>query len=216
MANWVCRSDNTDVIPLEVGLTEFSRIESELFVACRHDEADRRWTLASRLGDMLTKAEKRFGPRDMSYTFLGIEFAGNIPMIRYHGEGKQIIIQLSLDALVDLPRACYQLGHECIHLLAPTGKQNAINLEEGLATLFGEDYATKWFDMPRDCGGIEYERAKKITDKAFRMNPNFVREIRLKKPSFCDFTPKDILKHSDILPEEADFLCQPFYSAAVG
>ena len=31
------------------------------------------WTLASRLGDMLHMAEELFGPRDPSYTVLGIE-----------------------------------------------------------------------------------------------------------------------------------------------
>ena len=34
------------------------------------------WTLASLLGDMLHIAEELFGPRDLSYTILGIEFGG--------------------------------------------------------------------------------------------------------------------------------------------
>jgi hypothetical protein len=63
-------------------------------------------------------------------------------LIWYPGDRKHIVIQLSVNCLTDLPRACYQLAHECIHLLAPTGRQNANNLEEGLATLFSEDYAT--------------------------------------------------------------------------
>jgi hypothetical protein len=192
-------------------LSRTTQIETELFVARLADESDRCWTLATRLGDMLREAERQFGARDMSYTILGIEFAGDQPMIWYPGDCKHIVIQLTVDALTDLPRACYQLGHECIHTLAPTGRQDAINLEEGLATLFGENYATKWFNTPRDCGGKTYEVAKAVTQKALSMNPNFIRQIRAHKPSFCDFTPGDILNRVSIESADAEFLCQPFY-----
>ncbi len=131
-------------------------------------------------------------------------------MIWYPGDHKHIVIQLSLDCLTELPRACYQLGHECIHLLAPTGKQDANTLEEGLATLYGEDYATKWFNTPRNCGAAHYERAKRVAQKALAANPAFVREIRQHKPSFCDFTPSDILNATAVTEAEAYFLCEPF------
>ena len=159
---------------------------------------------------MLGEAERQFGPRDMSYTILGIEFAGTRPMIWYPGDRKHIVIQLSIDALTDLPRACYQLAHECIHLLAPTGGQDANNLEEGLATLYGENYATKWFNTPRGCGGAEYERAKRVTHKALSINPTFVRDIRIAKPCFRSLTPLDILDRVGTTTADAEYLCQPF------
>ena len=186
--------------------------EPDLFVACKDGSTERNWTLATRLGDLLSDAEHQFGPRDTTYTFLGIEFAGARPMIWFPGDRKQIVIQLSLDSINDLPRACYQLGHESIHLLAPTGRQDANCLEEGLATYFGENYATKWFGSPRGCGAAEYERVKTIVRNALAVNPMFVRQIREHKPSFGDITPTDILNYVDVSRKEAEILCQPFHS----
>ena len=54
-------------------------IDSDLLVAQRlPDGSGYTWTLASRLGEMLHMAEELFGPRDCSYTILGIEFTGQI------------------------------------------------------------------------------------------------------------------------------------------
>ncbi|MGI9516350.1 MAG: hypothetical protein ACR2NP_04845 [Pirellulaceae bacterium] len=160
---------------------------------------------------MLRTAEERFGERDQTYTFVGIEFGGESPQIWYPGDGQQIVIQLTPDCLTDVPRACYQLAHECIHLLAPTGLQNANNLEEGLATHYGEEYAARMFNAPRNCGADNYELAKRVTERALALNPAFVREIRAEKPGFCEFTPDDIVEHTRIGIEDAEFLCRTFY-----
>ncbi len=187
------------------------QIEADLFVAyAAEGQGDRNWTLATRLGDMLGVAEMQFGPRDPSYTILGIEFAGTRPMIWYPGDCKHIVIQLTEDCLTDLPRACYQLAHECIHLLSPTGQQHAINLEEGLATLYGEEYATQWFNTPRNCGTANYERAKSAAARALSRNPAFIREIRRHKPSFNDFTVRDIVERTGVTVADAEFLVTPF------
>src|SRR5437879_7010897 len=53
---------------------------------------------------------------------------------------RHIVIQLTMECLTDQVRACYQLAHESVHLLAPTGGRNANVLEEGLATYFSELY----------------------------------------------------------------------------
>jgi hypothetical protein len=188
-------------------------ITASLFVATTSRGEQRDWTLATRLSDMLMLAEQKYGPRDLSYTVVGVEFAGSEPMMWYPGDRGHIVIQLSLDCLNDLPRACYQLAHECIHLLAPTGKQNATNLEEGLATLYGEDYACQWFDWPRNMGDPKYEHVKDATVIALAKNPEFVLEIRRLKPSLNDFTPEEIVEHTGISLRDAQFLCAPFYSS---
>ena len=59
------------------------------------------WTLASRLEDMIYMAEELFGPRDQSYTMLGIEFVADGPRIWYPGDRKHIIIQLGPSAATD-------------------------------------------------------------------------------------------------------------------
>jgi len=197
--------------PAKASVSRISQFDSELFVAqsCSN-ESDRCWTLATRLGEMLSEAEQKYGPRDLSYTILGVEFAGASPMIWYPGDCKHIVIQLSVDTLSDLPRACYQLAHESIHLLAPTGKRDANNLEEGLATLFGENYATRWFKTPRNCGDTNYETAKSVTQNALNKNPDFIRQIRSNKPSFREFEPGDILAAVNISRDDAEFLCAAF------
>ena len=79
------------------------------------------WTLPSLLGDMLCIAEELFGPRDQSYTILGIEIGSDNPRIWYPGDCKHIIIQLDSSASTDMYQACYQMAHETVHLLSPTG-----------------------------------------------------------------------------------------------
>jgi hypothetical protein len=111
------------------------------FVSATHEGGGNSWTLVTRLGQMLSRAENLYGPRDRSWTILGVEFGpGPYPAIWFPGDCKHIAIRLAPNALDSEVLACYQLAHECVHLLAPTGNANAPVLEEGLATAFAEDY----------------------------------------------------------------------------
>lgn len=116
-------------------------VNSELLVTQRFpDGSGYTWTLASRLGDMLQMAEELFGQRDSSYTILGVEFIIGVPQIWYPGDCKHIIIQLDEVAATNMSQACYQLAHETVHLLSPTGGNNANNFEEGVACYFAAYY----------------------------------------------------------------------------
>jgi len=99
------------------------------------------WTLTTRLGKFLQKAEKEYGVRDKSWTILGVEFsAEGQPTVWYpfsHDNTKFIAIQLTRRAANNKKRALFQLAHETIHLLSPAGpNQQSSVLEEGLATYF--------------------------------------------------------------------------------
>src|ERR1043166_1645415 len=94
------------------------------------------WTLAARMGHILTQAETLCGPRDTSYTVLGVEFGVGAPRIRYLPNWRQAIVQITEACATDTVRACYQMAHECIHLLSPTDKRDITVMEEGLATHF--------------------------------------------------------------------------------
>lgn len=99
------------------------------------------WTLTTRLGKFLQKAEKEYGVRDKSWTILGVEFsAGGQPTVWYpfsRDNTKFIAIQLTRRAANNKKRALFQLAHETIHLLSPAGPdQQSSVLEEGLATYF--------------------------------------------------------------------------------
>ena len=82
-------------------------ISSELLVAEPLPNSGYTWTLVSCwFGEMLNMAESLFGPRDCSYTLLGIEFGCDGPQIWYPRSGRHIIIQLSLQAAADMSQAC--------------------------------------------------------------------------------------------------------------
>jgi hypothetical protein len=170
------------------------------------------WTLASRLGEMLRLAEHQFGPRDKSFTILGVEFGpDDHPRIWYPGDCGDIVIQLTPSCATDLVQACYQLSHECIHLLAPSGNQNANNLEEGLATHFSQQYITEKFQREYEIRIQEYVDARNAVVQLLAIDSTAILRLRQLVPSFLAMSSDDILKVvPDIAPATARFLCTPF------
>lgn len=106
------------------------------------------WTLTSLLGEILRVSENRFGPRDKSFTLLGVEFFKDGPGFWFPGNCKNIIIQLSYPAARNMEKACYQMAHECVHLLQPQRLGTANNLEEGVAVYFASEYMEKFRNSP--------------------------------------------------------------------
>ena len=173
------------------------------------------WTLTTRLGDMLRKAKKLFGKRDCSYTPIGVEFYNdNKPMVWYPGNCKHIAIRLTMNAACDFRRALYQLAHETVHLLSPTGERNSINFEEGVATWFSNYYLKRL--------GYEEILLSNENDKAYirplnlvkpflDKDPCLVKRIRKKQPSFHKMTVDDIRPEFPGLSEEdLEFLVTKF------
>jgi len=125
-------------------------IEPDLVLAqpCADVSCTYHWTLTSRFGQALDMAEDLFGPRDRSYTILGIDFTTDAqpshwyPQDQY-GTGKTVIVLLTANAASDEDRALYQLSHESFHLLSSGVFGTATNLEEGLATYFSLWYMAR-------------------------------------------------------------------------
>jgi len=147
------------------------------------------WTLPSRLGAMLAEVESIFGERDMSYTVLGIEFGPEVPMLWYPGNRKHIVIQLAKNAVNDTELALYQLAHECVHLLAPTGGEAAPVLEEGLATVFSEDYIAREFSRKGITNLPSYVQAAALTRQLLAHDPQAIHKLRALEPCFSRLTP---------------------------
>jgi hypothetical protein len=108
------------------------------------------YTLTSLLGEFLKRAEEMAGPRDASWTVLGIEYFGHekdgaVPHIWFPGDRGQIAIRLTEDVRCDIPRAAFQLAHEAAHLISPNGGKGALNIEEGFATILAEEMSQKHF-----------------------------------------------------------------------
>jgi len=170
------------------------------------------WTLVSRLSDMLRRAEEMFGDRDKKYTILGIEFNLDNPRVWYPGNCFHIAIQLNQGAAANEHQACFQLSHETIHLLAPSGGQIANNFEEGLAEWFSRGYMATVFQQPSWRGTVPsyiaaYDLVKKLLDE----KPDFIKEMRKVKPQLYLLEPKDLTsRFPSLSAADATYLCGRF------
>ena len=146
------------------------------------------WTLATRLGAMLKEIECLYGPRDKDYTPIGIEFSESGPQIWFPGNCKHIAIQLNLNALNQNVLACYQLAHEAIHLLAPDGQSGAPVLEEGLATVYSEDFVQRNFGASGLTKMLSYIYAAQRVRELIEVDTVAVTKLRKIEPSFKKMT----------------------------
>lgn len=171
------------------------------------------WTLASRLGDMLTLAEKLFGPRNKEFTILGFEFSSTGPMIWYPKSSTNIVIQLSREAFHSEELALYQLAHETIHLLSPSGTSKANVLEEGLAVYFSWYYIEKVFNTKGESltRSSEYNLAGLLVKKLLLKYPGFFFNLRSSKPNLWEIEESDLMAFApDLGRAEAEILMLPF------
>ena len=185
-----------------------------LFAERMSDGRGYTWTLASRLSEMLHMAEELFGPRDPSHTILGIEFVSDNPKIWYPGGRQHIIIQLNYSAATDVAEAYYQMAHEAVHLLAPTGGSYSTNLEEGIACYFADYYMTaKKIDRPKwaEYRPRNYMCALEAITPLIDEDIYCVRRLREHQPSFRYMTQEDIIKvFPNLKPEVVNFLIAEF------
>ena len=170
------------------------------------------WTLVSRLGFMLRTAEEMYGPRDKEYTILGVEFVGDNARLWYPGNCKNIAIQLGQTAMNDLDQACYQLAHECVHLLCPTGSAEANYLEEGLATYNSAFYmATEMGKTNWRATLPSYARAEALVRKIMEADSNSIKRMRQTEFNISAISEDLLLSEtSAITDEEAKFLVSTF------
>jgi len=91
-------------------------------------------TLTDAFAALLVEAEHCFGARDKSWTPVGIVFRGERPQVVYpfQESGHKIIaIALPFFARTDPKRALFELAQEIVHLLGPTGGQDALVSRKG-------------------------------------------------------------------------------------
>ena len=188
-------------------------INSDLLVTQRLPNGNRyTWTLASRLSDMLNMAEELFGQRDHSYTILGIEFVADGPRIWYPGNRQHVIIQLTLSAAKNMSQACYQMAHETVHLLAPTGGQNANNFEEGVACYFADLYMKDVVKNPYPPPSLpSYKRALELVAPLLDADISCVYRLRNQQPSFSKISREQIsTTFPNLTSDDVDFLTRKF------
>jgi len=188
-----------------------TQIASEMVLAKPLQGGGYTWTLATRLGAMLRDSQDKYGKRNLEYTILGVEFSETGPQVWYPGDCKNVAIQLDKDALTDPIRAYYQLAHESIHLLSPTGGRNASVLEEGLATSFAIDYVSitmknkEYADKCLKSMPENYKSAYDLVTTALKENPDFIKEIRKKHNSISGITADNL---QETLPNSSREVCE--------
>src|SRR5262249_54851353 len=148
--------------------------------------------LASRLGNMLRDAQQQFGPRDSTYTPVGVEFTANRTGIWYPENCRNIVVQLKHDCANDIPQACYRLAQECIHLLSPTGNSDANYLEEGLSIVFAKKYVFHNFGFEMAAIGAKYIDAAQLVEQLLALDNEAVRKVRAIQSSFSQITAENL------------------------
>lgn len=177
------------------------------------------------LGDAIDLAEGLFGKRDSSYTLLGMYFCEEAlhPCIVYHPNNEnRVFIELTANTLQNRPRACYQLCHEVIHLLAPDkyNKNSANNLEEGIAVWFSLYCMNKFFpgsyneyyshiQTNPDPTVVKYRDAFNAVSDIIKDESDCIKikELREIVPSLSRMG-KDLIE--TVFPDNAEFLAKKF------
>jgi hypothetical protein len=161
------------------------------------------WTITSKIGHILQEAEKRFGERDKSYSILGVEFnQDGHPRIWYPGDCKNIVIQISLSCINDLNRAVFQVSHELIHCLSPTGIKSANCLEEGLANLFSIEYTRDNRHGIWTSSDPKYTAASKLVEELFAIDNDIIKKVRNIIPTISLIDKETLIKANSSIPEE--------------
>lgn len=167
------------------------------------------FTLASRLGQMLQLLEDEIGPRDKSYTVLGVEFRDGLPQLWFPGNCGNVVIQLSREAMQEPIRAMFQLAHECVHLLDPhPGGTNV--LEEGTATRFAQQYITQ-LGHAMSTGDKRYDRARQLVETLVATRADALKELRRLHGPLRNITADQFRRVSPGLDDDLiEHLCEKF------
>ena len=192
-------------------------IDGDLLVLQHQSKGDDyKSELISQLIDMVHRAKKLFGPRDLCYTIINIEFKGEIPCIRC-SEHNQIIIQLTNSAATDMLKACYQMAPETVHLLAPIGNQPATNLEEGVASYFAMYYMRNYYKEKKsdnfDWGPSHpsYRCVLKVVKPRLAEDISCIRRLRENQPSFQKMSKEAVIEEfPNLTSGDVDFLLETF------
>lgn len=144
----------------------------------------------------MIEAQKQYGNRDKEWTLLGVDFTTDkSPSIWYPFSGdnqKMIGILITQQAANNEKEALFQLAHEVIHTLSPTGPNNpSLVFEEGLASHFSI-HATRKLGIAIDAdyfGSVKYRSAYLEIEKLYIIYPDAsdrIKKLRSEVRSFSD------------------------------
>ena len=181
-------------------------------------------TLPMYAGKSLSDLERLFGPRDRSFTLLGIDICNTpdyLPRLWFPSSGvapdapngrfRYIVIHLGPAVFSSLARARWQLAHECVHLLDPWNEKidgRPTNwLEEGLAAWYQNNSVpeAEWHEG-------SYAVAEDLVKPLMNTLPDAIKRIRQERQLRIGEISPDILRAycSGMSKETSWKLCQSF------
>jgi hypothetical protein len=143
-----------------------------------------------------------FGSRDQSYTILGVEFETTGPRLWYPGDRRHVIVQLNSHCANDWLEAQFELAHECVHLLSPTGKNDANVLEEGLATFFSLLYIRQNLGRPYHITDPRYVAAADAVERLLTFVEKAIVELRKREAIISKITAEQITERYATIGQE--------------
>ena len=161
------------------------------------NDLNSRVDLLSLANTFLNEAEQLFGPIAGRYTLVDCWYHddGNDdgPEILFPHEPGQIAIRLSADSKGDPRQIVYQLAHEVVHCISPSGPGLHANvLEEGLAVYFSVITVKKYGLIIRP-SMESYKQALRILEPYLAKHPSFIKIVRQQEPYICKITKKQLL-----------------------
>ena len=183
-------------------------------------------TLPMYTGLFLADLEHLFGPRDRSFTLLGIDICntpGYPPRLWFPSSGdapdapngrfRYIVIHLGPAAFSSLARARWQLAHECFHLLDPwnpeVDRRPTNMLEEGLAAWY-QNHSVPEAESHEGLYATAEDLVRPLMDEL----PHAIKRIRQGlRLRIGEITPDILRDHCPGRSEETlRQLCRPFSS----
>lgn len=168
--------------------------------------------------EIIKKIEQRFGPRDKIYSVISINFISqNGPVTQVNEAEKTIIINLPAYAMSK--DSAYQrklnLSHELVHTITPCSDPNkATFLDEGLATMFSEEYTGVSDSIGNNAQFKNYSIARNMVLKLLKIDNEIIKKLREKYPNkkISDYTIQEITEEmSPSIISLAQELTQSFH-----
>ena len=97
-------------------------------------------------------------------------------------------IRLVAHALEEVDIARYQLAHELVHCLAPTGESSALVVEEGAATRYQQGYSKKHLGGRVWLNSEKYKKALYLYNELTKQQSGAVKRLRRIEPCFFNWT----------------------------
>ena len=187
------------------------RIEAEAKYFFGATDRSYEQTLLDELLKIIEEAELLFGPRDRSYELLPPRISECGCAHPYIYPFRKIRIYLSSQSKTR-HLAAYQLSHEAIHVLGPTGSWTTV-LEEGLATYFSHAYMKREYGLQFEAPNRWYRAAMLAVSPLLAKNEFVIKELRARQPHLSRIDETLLVEVAGIEPEQARILCADFESS---